>query len=382
MGASLYLEISKTGASWLFRFNFAGKPKWMGLGSYHVDNTLAKMRIKVEEQKALIRSGIDPVQHRQKKTATFKKTVEASEKLKKKFEPCAKEYIELQRPKWKINKDGKCTTLASWNSTMEHYAYPIIGSVPVQDITIDHIIDILQPIWHTKTPTAEKVKDRLENILTYAKIKQYRAGENPAAWVGNLKAALPKPSEVHTEKPLASMAYEEVPDFFKQLYDTDTISAKALMLAILTGVRTAMVRFARPEHIKKGVWEVPEDLMKKGIKHRITLSTQALALIAEQTPVDGWLFPGQKRGKPISDGAMGHVRKELGRGDITVHGFRSSVRTWITEATKFRSEVGRKILSHKLTTDQTDASYDRSNLTVDRADALQIWADYCYSKID
>ena len=153
------------------------------------------------------------------------------------------------------------------------------------------------------------------------------------------------------------------------------------MLTILTGVRTNMTRYAQPEHFVDGVWEIPEELMKKGIEHRIILSPQALDLVNNLTIVDGWMFPGQIEGKPISDGAMRTVLKDMGRSDVTVHGFRSSVRTWITEATNYRIEVGNKLLAHKLTKDKVTASYDRANLTEARAQALCDWADHCYSEI-
>jgi integrase len=381
VGEYLSIEFKENTQSWVYRFTFVGKQKKKGLGSLS-DVSLADARKKIQKYRALVLDGINPINEEKKKIVEFKKAVEQSEKQKVKFKACALEYIELQKPQWKFRKDGRCKTLESWQSTLENHAFPILGDMPLQDITIDHIIKVLQPIWYKIPPTAEKIRTRLENILTYAKIKKYRSGENPAAWIGNLKAIFPSINEIHTETPYASMTYEEVPSFFSQLHKKNTVASKALRLTILTGVRTNMTRYAQPEHFVDGVWEIPEELMKKGVEHKIKLSPQVMDLVNNLMIVDGWMFPGQIKGKPISDGAMTSVLKDLGRPDVTVHGFRSSVRTWITEATNFKAEVGNKLLAHKLTKDPVAARYDRANLTEARAQALCDWADHCYREIN
>lgn len=69
-----------------------------------------------------------------------------SESKKQLFTKCAEDYIESKRHEWKNIKHGQ-----QWENTLKTYAYPVIGELPVADIELDHILQILKPIWLTKT---------------------------------------------------------------------------------------------------------------------------------------------------------------------------------------------------------------------------------------
>lgn len=296
VGSYLYIDFAGGTQSWLFRYTYNEKQQWLGLGSL-CDVSLAESRRKIEEKRALVLKGINPAKEEKRKNDTKQEEIKLSVKLEKKFQSCAEEYIELQRPKWKVSKDGRCITLNSWNGTLKNHAYSVIGKMRVQDVTVDHIIQILQPVWFEIPPTAKKLRSRLEKIFKYAKPKGYRLTENPAVWNENLDAIFPKISEIHDETPLPSMSYEEVPSFFYQLHKKNTVASKALMLTILTGVRTTMTRYAQPEQFVDGIWEIPTEIMKKGVEHRIKLSPQALYLVNNLMIVDGWMFPRSNQGE-------------------------------------------------------------------------------------
>jgi len=376
VGYGLYLNISKDKTlSWLYRYKLAGKSRWMGLGVFNRENTLAKMHREAERLKSLVRQGVDPIEQRKSLTAGLKATNKLS---KMTFKVCAKIYIDKQRPKWKSAK-----TPNQWLSSLTDYAYPIIGNLPVQDIEVHHITKILDPIWYTKTETASRVRGRIENILSYAKVVlKCRKGENPAVLRGNLDMVYPPKSKVTKVIHHAAMNYKELPQFMQRLNDETCLAAKALMLTILTAPRTCEVIAIKTSEIKDGIWEIPEERMKKDIEHKIPLSIQALDLLDELTPINDYLFPSPTKKTSegavchISTGAMYELLKRMNVKGATVHGFRSTFRDWTADETNYDGEVANKSLAHKLK-DETEAAYNRANLLEKRKKLMQDWANYC-----
>lgn len=92
----------------------------------------------------------------------------------KTFEWCARTYVAAQAPGWKSKKHGK-----QWLATLEQYAFPVIGKLNVGDVGTGHMLEILTPIWSTKTETATRVRGRIGSILDWATHRHYRSGKNP-----------------------------------------------------------------------------------------------------------------------------------------------------------------------------------------------------------
>jgi integrase len=93
---------------------------------------------------------------------------------------------------------------------------------------------------------------------------------------------------------------------------------------------------------------VPADRMKGGKPHRVPLSPAALAVL-ERLPLGAprdLVFPGARRGRPLSDMAGTVLLRRMGCGGVTVHGFRSTFRDWAGEATPHACEVCETALSH------------------------------------
>jgi len=372
VGLSLYLNISNDKSlSWLFRYKLAGKARWMGLGVYNRENTLAKMHREAERLKALVRQGIDPIDQRKNQRAELKASNELSVKT---FSVCVDEYLKKNRAKWKNKK-----TSAQWLSSLTTYAYPIIGNLPVSKIDTQHIIKILDPIWREKTETATRVRSRIELILSFAKVLGYRTGENPALWRGHLDQILPKPNKLRTIKHHSALPYSELPAFMQQLKEQDCTASRALTLLILTACRTSEIIYSAPNEIQGDVWIIPSERMKAGKEHRIPLSNQALALLDELDLSGDWLFYGLKQGKPISTGTMDRLLERMGRKDITVHGFRSTFRDFIAEKTNTPDRLAEMCLAHQLA-DSVEAAYQRADLLEKRKNIMQVWADYCLPK--
>src|SRR4051794_26482139 len=181
-GNGLYLQVSNRNTkAWVFRFMINRAPRKMGLGEV-AKVKLADARKKANAAHLLVVDGIDPISQRDARKAAL-----AVEKAKAtSFQECAKGYIEAHQSGWKSPKHA-----AQWESTLETYAYPIIGKLPVGAIDDAHVMKILQPIWNTKTETASRVRGRIEKVLDRAKALKLRSGENPARWKGHLDQLLP-----------------------------------------------------------------------------------------------------------------------------------------------------------------------------------------------
>ena len=179
-GAGLYLQVSRGGGkSWVFRYMLRGKPREMGLGS-HVSLQLARQ--KATEARALLAEWIDPIEARDAESQQ-----QALEQARSRtFAECAEAYIKAHRAGWRNAKHA-----AQWEAILNTYASPVFGSLPIQAIDTALVMKVLEPIWREKTETASRVRGRIESVLDWAKVRGYRAGENPARWRGHLDKLLP-----------------------------------------------------------------------------------------------------------------------------------------------------------------------------------------------
>lgn len=380
-GSGLYLSVNGLNAgSWIYRYQINGKRRRIGLGS--ADRTaLARARVLVAEQKALIAKGIDPLQARQDAA-----TREQQQAIT--FDMVAADYIEAQRSGWKNAKHAQ-----QWVNTLATYASPVIGQLPPAEITTEHVLEVLQPIWNTKHETARRVRNRIELVLNAAKVRKLRTGENVAAWRGHLELLLPPSKAGKVRKHHPALPWGQIGRFWQAIKsDTDT-SAQALMLTILTALRTSEVLGARWQEINldNAVWTIPAERMKGGREHRVPLSDQVLELLKTIPRVQsGLLFEGQQVGKPVSDMAM--LMKVRGMDErsikdentgwrdkdgrvITVHGFRSTFRDWAAENTRYENIVVEQALAHTIG-DEVERAYRRGDLLQRRRELMQAWADY------
>jgi len=327
-GDGLYLQVARNGTkSWIYRYQIAKRRRWMGLGGFP-EISLANARQLRNQHRLQVKAGIDPIEVK-RENAT--KAIEERKKSKAQamtFERCAEDFIAQKEPEWKNAKHAQ-----QWWNTLKHYAFPVIGSIPVGDIENYHILRILQPIWLEKTETATRVRNRIELILDYASALKFRTGDNPARWRGNLDAILPKPSKVKNVKHHTALPYDDMSQFMAELSEAKGLATKALTLAILTATRTSEVLNATWSEfdLDKKIWTIQSERMKGGKAHRIPLSAPVVDLLNQikEDSKSKFVFPGQKRGKPLSNMAMSNALRRMGRGDITVHGFRSTFRDWI-----------------------------------------------------
>jgi integrase len=384
-GGGLYLQATEApdhtvSKSWLFRFatgrlvtSASGKQRseerQMGLGSL-ADVSLAEARERATECRQLRKQGIDPIESRR---ATKAERLVAAAKAMT-FEQAAAAYIASHRAGWRNPKHA-----AQWKATLATYVSPVFGSLPVSSIDTGLVLKTLEPIWATKPETAGRVRGRIEAVLDWTTARGYRTGENPARWRGHLDKLLPARSKVRRVNHHAALPYAELPAFLGSLREQDGASARALEFTILTGARTNETIGARWSELDLSgkVWTVKAQRMKAGREHRVPLSAAAVTIIRRMENVreDELLFPGDRR-TALSNMAMLMLLRRMGRGDLTVHGFRSTFRTWAAECTSFPREVIEAALAH-LVGDATERAYQRGDLFEKRRRLMAAWADYC-----
>jgi len=355
-------------------------PRDMGLGSLN-DVSLAVARLDAAAKRGQIQQGVDPIEARKRD-----KVVAALDVTKAiTFKDCAEAYIAAHREGWRNEKHG-----AQWTATLEAYAYPKLGKLPVRDVDVGHVLKVLEQkcddlkgkptLWNGKTETASRVRGRIEAILDWAKVRQYRAGENPARWRGNLEHSLPARNKVQKVTHHAALPYAEMGAFMQTLRSEEGTAARALDFLILTATRTSEAIGARWDEIDqdKALWVIPAERIKAGKEHRIPLSAPALAMIKQQakTKESEFVFPGGKKGKALSTNALLALLKRMKRDDLTGHGFRSTFRDWAAESTNYPRDVAEMALAHTIG-DKVEAAYSRGDLMEKRKRMMDDWAKFC-----
>jgi integrase len=254
----------------------------------------------------------------------------------------------------------------------------------VQAVDTGLVLKVLEPIWTAKPETASRLRGRLESILDFAKVRDYRDGENPARWRGHLDKLLPARSKVREVEHHAALPYAELPGFLVALREQEGIAARALEFAILTAARTGEVIGARWNEIDllDKTWTLPATRMKARREHRVPLSARAFAILAEMQAArhgdasDAFAFPGRKPGTSLSNMAFLMLLRRMGRGDLTAHGFRATFKTWASERTSVQNQIVEASLAHVIG-DKVEQAYRRGDLFEKRRRLMQQWAAFC-----
>jgi integrase len=377
-GGGLYLRISPTGArSWVFRFQLAGKRRDMGLGPYP-DISLAEARGKAVEHRKQRHDGIDPLAAK----AAQRQAQRLFAAKGRTFREVAEEFIGRNETSWRNTKHRQ-----QWRNTLATYVYPIIGELPVAAIDTGLVVQALDPIWATKPETASRVRGRIEAVLDAATVRGFRQGPNPAQWKGNLAHILPARARVRKVAHHAALPFADIPEFLTALRSQEGMAARALEFAILTAARTNEVLGTSWDEIDLAakIWTIPAERMKGGREHRVPLSGAALAVLEDVRPLavqrDGRpapsapAFPGARRALPMSNMTMLMLLRRMWRGDLTVHGFRSTFSDWAAERTAYPREVVEMALAHAVE-NKVEAAYRRGDLFEKRRKLMEAWACY------
>jgi len=379
-GDGLYLRIRKSGsASWIYRYRFSGKLRDMGLGSYP-EVTLAEARDAAADARKLARTGSDPLEERKRLLDQAEAEQRRQAALAVTFESVADDYIQAHKAGWKNVKHA-----SQWVNTLQTYAHPKIGHLSPSEITTEHIVEILKPIWTEIPETASRVRNRIELVLDAAKATGLREGENPARWRGHLDKLFPKRSKVSKVKHHPALPWDEAPGFIEELAMEEGLSYRALEMTILTCCRTSEVLGAQWTEIdlKNDTWSIPAERMKADKEHRVPIAAHLKSLLEQLPRIDDspYLFPGQKKGQPLSNMSMLMGLRRMGYNHITVHGFRSTFRDWAGENTSHPRDVCEQALAHTLES-AVESAYRRGDMFEKRRKLMTDWAEYLYPPPD
>jgi integrase len=369
---NLFLQVRQDGTrSWAFRYSRGGRMRSLGLGSIRRVPYNDARQVATEYRLKLWR-GVDPAEERREARA-------AAQAIARKDIPsfawCAEQYISAMEASWRNAKHR-----AQWESTLRMYAGPVIGKKAVDEICVDDVLRIIEPIWLSKPETASRLRGRIEKVLGWAAAKRYRTGENPARWQGGeLSHLLPAIGKVQKIEHHAAVPYVELPGLMAELRKLDSTSAKALRFTILTAARTGETIGARWDEIDldAATWTIPAERMKAGVEHRVALSDEAVKLLKSMPRTGDLVFPGPK-GKLSNMAMLQCLRGIRGTGE-TVHGFRSAFSTWAREQTEFSIEIIESALAHKQS-NKVIAAYARTTYFDRRRDLMVDWARYCRGK--
>lgn len=364
--SGLHLQITgEGGRSWILRTLVGSKRRDIGLGGA-AEVSLKEARERAAELKQRIKQeGIDPVLEKKSKRASLI----AAQAKSVTFEDCARRVITKKQA-----EAGNIKHAKQWESTLERYAYPVLGKLPVGDIELAHIIEVLEPYWGMKTETMTRVRQRIEAVLAYAITHGYRDAANVAVWKGNLDTILPAPAKIAKVEHHTALAIDDMHAFMLSLRDRTGNAARCLEFTILTAVRSGESRGVTWEEIDLAarVWIIPAKRMKAGQEHRVPLSDQAIMLLEAQPQDSKLVFPAPRGGK-LSDAAMSALLKRM-KVKVTVHGFRSTFRDWTAERTSTPNQIAEMALAH--TVKGVEGAYRRGDMLAKRARLMGQWADF------
>lgn len=364
-GAGLWLVVRDDGgAQWVLRVTVHGRRREMGLGGYPALG-LAAARKLAGRWRDVAAAGRDPIKER-----------EAEERAARRedISLAVLTHYAFEARKAELKGDG---TAGRWLSPLTLHVLPKLGKVPVTDLDQRDIRDALAPLWHTKADTARKALNRLSIVLRHAAALgldvDIQATDKAKALLGKSR---------HVAKNIPAMAWADVPGFYASL-EEPTPTHLALRLLILTGVRSTPLRNIRLEQIEGDVWTVPAEAMKgrKGATEafRVPLSREAQRIIDLARPHarNGFLFPNNRRGV-ISDMTLSRHMERRGL-EARPHGFRTSLRTWLAEATDAPHEVAETVLGH-VADSRVVRAYRRTHFLEQRHKLAERWADHVTGK--
>ncbi|WP_226550771.1 tyrosine-type recombinase/integrase [Celeribacter naphthalenivorans] len=375
-GMGLRLRVKPDGRkNWIQRLTVSGKVRETGLGSFPVV-TLAMARDKAIENKRMVIDGLDPIEERRKTRARLS------------FADAVDRYIDVKVRELRNEKHQK-----QWRSTLDTYAVPIIGALPVDSLTVHDVLRVLEPIWTTKTETATRLRQRMEAVLSWATVAGFRTDANPAIWKGNLSELLPKPAKVASKRHHAAVKVADMPEFWQALSARDGMSVMALRFLCLTLARSGEVRGMvwNEVDLDNRLWVIPAERMKAGREHRVPLPDTAVSLLKAVPRVKGCdhVFFSTRNG-PLSDMSLSAVMRRIdekaqetggkrfldprSNRPAVPHGLRSTFRVWAAEngVDHIQAELA---LAHTVGS-EVERAYRRTDMVEQRRALLERWAAF------
>ena len=378
----LYLQVTtvndRVTRSWVFRYTSptTRKRRELGLGSTRT-RKLVDARALSSELRLKVLNGTDPKDERDKDRAN----AIAARAHQITFDEAIIQCMATKSSEWKNIKHGQ-----QWQNTLTTYASPLLGRMPVDLITTDLVYKVLQPIWHTKTETATRVRQRIETVLDWCKARGYCQGENPARLKGALGQLLPKSQKIKKVEHHPALPYQRANEFVSALRKQGGMTSLALEFMLLTACRTGEVAAARWDEVdfSTNVWTVPAVRMKAGNEYRVPLCSRAVEIlkVLKAKAQNDFVFPSHsiERNSHMSLGSCLVAMKRMPSFEgFTPHGLRSTFRDWAAETTNFANETLELALAHTIK-NKAEAAYRRQDQLEKRSKLMQQWDHFVNTK--
>jgi integrase len=379
-GGGLYFRVIGEGkAYFVYRYRVGGKEREASLGPFP-ELTLAEAREKhAALRKSVVVDRADPLaEKRGAKTMRAVKAVPT-------FGDMADAYVQTQEATWRNAKHRY-----QWRQTLTDYCGPIRG-LPVDQIATADVLTVLKPLWTRAPETASRLRGRIQTVIEAAQalghIPEDKA--NPARWKGHLDHLLAPPKKLGVRGHHKAMPYDQLPEFVSRLRVSDNMAALALEFLILTATRTGETLGMQWDEIDRdnAIWSIPSLRMKTHEEFSVPLSERALAILADarrmarkESTADRLVFFGVIPKRPLSNMALSMLLRRMNI-DVTVHGFRTSFRTWASEIGHVEFEIAESCLSHRVG-NSVSRAYNRSNLLERRRPVMAAWANYVEGEAD
>jgi integrase len=381
-GANLFLRVrsGKRGIAknWLMRWKPRGQgAKWsreMFLGGYPTFS-LAEARERARKLAQVIHDGGDPAADQRARLAA-----QAIEQAKAEAE--AAKAVDFQTAALRFLADNEHDP--EWLRSLKLHVFPAIGGMLVSTIELAHVADLLRPIWRSRHTTAKRVRGRIQAVLDWCRVQGLTEGQNVARWKGNLDKIFAS-SNSKAGKALAkvehhkALPYAEAPAVMAKVRADGGVAARAVEALALTGVRCGELTGMRWEEIDLDakLWVIPSERTKIGIEHRVPLSGRVVQILMERGPqASGLVFPGERAGGPMRAQVLARVLKPLAGDDaVTVHGWRTTLRTWAAERTSFAHEICEAALGHVIG-NKVSRAYSRTDHLEARRGLMQAWSSF------
>lgn len=388
--AGLQIIVLPTGAKcWTLRTKVGDLRREIGLGGFPAVS-LADARAEARTMRAMIREGVDPVEQRKANRLSLIQ----SQARGMTFAEAAKQCHAVKAQEFRNAKHA-----SQWYATLEKYALPHLGKLPIADIDTSQVLDALTPIWAEKTETASRVRQRMAAVFDWARAAGKRTAPNPAAWKDNLEPLLAQPDKLrkttgNRRRHHPALPIEDMPRLMADLAARDTPSAHALRFTILTAARSGEVRLATWAEIdlQARVWRLSADRMKGDKAHTVPLYDDAVAILNALPRDSEYLFANSK-GQVLSDMALSKLLKDAHAADVakggpgyldplqgriaTPHGTaRSTFKDWARKNPRFPDEWSELALAH-INSDETRSAYARDELLAERRELMAAWSAHC-----
>lgn len=403
--SGLHIQIWPSGAkSWVLRTRYGiwaetrlrdgtiqrgRKKREIGLGAYP-DVLPGEAREKAREMRAKLEAGVDPIAERKERL----EALQAAQARSLTFEQAFNRYADEKTKEFSTDRYRK-----QWRRAVEQYAFPEIGKRPVDAIDLHDVLKVLEPIWSDKTETASKLRQKIEGALSWATVKGYRTGDNPARWAGNLKMVLAAPSKVSPVTNYPALQLDDVARWWQALSEREGNGAAALRFQAMTSTRVGAVRLATWDEIdlEKRLWTIQpgrdsSKIPATGKAKSVPLTPAMIALLQSLPRIEGCKYVFHAlRGGALSDATIGKAMRSLHDADLEAggkgfvdkqsgepavpHGLRATFRTWVSERTAFDGDLAEVALFHTVG-NATQRTYDRSDMVEKRRELMAAWGAF------